>query len=156
MLRGISEKRIFLILRDAVLREWRRVGEGDSADWFSKVYCAVEWEGGAFNVGAAGIPMHAAQNQCSESLFRSIKRQIPERATMGHFLEVSIPGMLRHLKEQYSVRHVGFACADQVGRIRNGHVHRDCLMGACAIVEAGAQNCKQMTRIEEGKPVKYW
>mmetsp|Transcript_631 Transcript_631/g.1060 ORF Transcript_631/g.1060 Transcript_631/m.1060 type:complete len:102 (-) Transcript_631:1119-1424(-) len=40
MLRAISERRIFILMRDAVVREWRSNGEDDYADWFCKVYLA--------------------------------------------------------------------------------------------------------------------
>ena len=84
-----------------------------------------------------GISHH---NQCDESLFRSIKRELKTKATVEHFFEHSIPDMLRHLALSYSVPVVCRGTTDQRSRVQNGHIHRDVLEKALLYCQSFRQN----------------
>ena len=63
--------------------------------------------------------------------------------------------MLRHLREQYRVARVNFLCNGQLALLHD-HVHRECLLGTCSIIDPGPQNCKQMGVLVKGKTEVHW
>jgi hypothetical protein len=74
-------------------------------------------------------------NNCDESLFRSIKRVLKTKATVEHFFEKSVPDMLYHITLQYCGRPYSRGVRDQLGRIQDGHIHRD-------MMEKAIQYCR--------------
>ena len=156
MLVSITDRETFDYGAQVVLSQWKTDGEEEFADWFESVYLAEDWDGGSFFAGAGGVPGSAKDfyvarvtnvitgiihhNQCDESLFRSIKRNLKMKASVEHFFEHSIPEMLHHLAINYSVSAVCRGTEDQITRVRDGHIHRDVLEKALLYCQAFSSN----------------
>jgi hypothetical protein len=88
---------------------------------------AEDFNRGSFHAGAGGAPGIPHHNQCDESIFRSIKRVIPTKATVEYFFEKSVPDMIYHLGLHFSCSNVSRGVDDQQARVMFGHLHRDIL-----------------------------
>jgi hypothetical protein len=87
-----GSKDILMILGKVALDKWRSDGHHLYAKWFQKVYLSAGWEG--WWCGAAGVPGTSESNNALEALNRDIKRELPQRATMSHFMSHCIPMLL--------------------------------------------------------------
>jgi hypothetical protein len=132
------------------------LGEGVFADWFEFIYVPEAWDNGCFFAGAAGAPGMPNHNQCDESLNRSIKRFVITKASVEHWIGVSIPDMLQHFRLHYSFRTISRGAVDQLHRIKTGHIHRDVLEKAQCLVLASEKNMPPQSAMRNGVRHYMW
>jgi hypothetical protein len=140
MMKSITDEDLFRLFTTCVMADWRKKKEFPFAEWFEEVYLNTNWRDGCFYAGAARSPGMPNHNQCDEAMNRSLKRVMKKKASVEHFIEVSLPDMLQHLRLHYSFRSINRGPIDQLQRLRDGHIHRDVLEKAQTLILASQKN----------------
>lgn len=140
----MTDQNHFHYCKAAMLAGWRKQEEEAFTDWFEEIYCDEAWGGGTFNVGASGLPGVTNHQQVIESFFKSLKGVMYPKATVSFFFENCIPRLLQHVRLHYSHSFVLRECLDQRRRVKDGHLHREILSKAEAILQDPTKNLKKV------------